>query len=149
MPTETSKYLEIEELQTHHIRLFRHFHTSPLRVKLTSSSWLRMEKRRPRPPWLEAPLSACSVEMMDFNMIPSCPTPFDARETYTKHARRCFVSPTRETTSPACHRFSISGFSERCPNSRSCDVFSECLQIVLFTLGIPEFIAVYNATADV
>ena len=35
------------------------------------------------------------------------------------------------------------------PNSRSCDGFSECLQIVFFTLGDPELNAVYNATADV
>ena len=35
------------------------------------------------------------------------------------------------------------------PNSRSCDEFSERLQIVLFTLGAPELNAVYNAIADV
>ena len=35
------------------------------------------------------------------------------------------------------------------PNSRSCDEFSERLQIVVFTLGIPELNAVYNAIADV
>ena len=35
------------------------------------------------------------------------------------------------------------------PNSRSCDEFSERLQIVLFTLRDPELNAVYNATADV
>ena len=34
-------------------------------------------------------------------------------------------------------------------NSRSCDDFSERLQIVLFTLRDLEFNAVYNATADV
>ena len=37
------------------------------------------------------------------------------RETYTEHARRCLVSPTLETTSPARRRFSSSGFSVRCP----------------------------------
>ena len=35
------------------------------------------------------------------------------------------------------------------PNSRSCDEFSERLQIVLFTLRDPELNAVNNATADV
>ena len=39
-------------------------------------------------------------------------------------------------------------FSE-VPNSRSCDEFSERLQIVLFTVRDPELNAVYNATADV
>ena len=39
-------------------------------------------------------------------------------------------------------------FSEM-PNSRSCNEFSERLQIVVFTLGIPELNAVYNAIADV
>ena len=34
-------------------------------------------------------------------------------------------------------------------NSRSCDDFSERLQIVLFTLRDPELNAVYNATAGV
>ena len=38
-------------------------------------------------------------------------------------------------------------FSEM-PNSRSCDEFSERLQIVVFTLGIPELNAVYNATTE-
>ena len=51
------------------------------------------------------------------------------------HARRRLVSPTLETTSPACHRFSTSGFSGRCPTRRSCDeLLPERLQIVLFTL---------------
>ena len=35
------------------------------------------------------------------------------------------------------------------PNSRSCDEFSERIQIDLFTLRDPELNAVYNATADV
>ena len=34
-----------------------------------------------------------------------------------EHARRCLVSPTLETTSPACFRFSTCGFSVRCPTS--------------------------------
>ena len=39
-------------------------------------------------------------------------------------------------------------FSE-VPNSRSCDEFSERLQIVLFTLGDLELNAVYDTTTDV
>ena len=39
-------------------------------------------------------------------------------------------------------------FSE-VPNSRSCDVFSERLQILVFTPRDPELNAVYNAIADV
>ena len=35
------------------------------------------------------------------------------------------------------------------PNGRSCDEFSERLQIVFFTLGDHRLNAVYNATADV
>ena len=35
------------------------------------------------------------------------------------------------------------------PNSRSCDAFSERLQIVLFTLRDPELNAVYSGNADV
>ena len=35
------------------------------------------------------------------------------------------------------------------PNSRSCDEFSEHLQIVLFTLRDPDLYAVFNASADV
>ena len=35
------------------------------------------------------------------------------------------------------------------PNSRSCDDFSERLQIVIFTLRDPELNAVYNTTVDV
>ena len=63
--------------------------------------------------------------------------------------RRCLVSPTLETISPACHRFSTSGFFREMPNSHSFDEFSERLQIDLFTLGDPELNAVYSTTADV
>ena len=66
---------------------------------------------------------------------------------YTEHARSSFVSPTLETTSPACPRLSTSGFSGRCPNSRSFDDFSERLQTILFTLRDLVLNAVYNATA--
>ena len=59
------------------------------------------------------------------------------------------MSPTLETISPACHRFSTSVFFGEMPNSHSCDEFSERLQIDLFTLGDPELDAVYNTTADV
>ena len=34
-----------------------------------------------------------------------------------EHARRCLVSPTLETTSPACFRFSTCGFSVRFPTA--------------------------------
>ena len=71
------------------------------------------------------------------------------RETYTEDARRCLVSPALETISPACQRFSTSGFFREMANSRGCDEFSERLHIVLFTLRDPELNAVYNATADV
>ena len=43
------------------------------------------------------------------------------------------MSPTLETNSPACHRFSTSGLFREIPNSRTCDEFSERLQIFLFT----------------
>ena len=59
------------------------------------------------------------------------------------------VSPTLETTSPACRRFSNMWFFGEMPNSRIGDEFSERLQIVLFTPWDPELNAVYNATADV
>ena len=70
------------------------------------------------------------------------------RETYTEDTRRCLVSPTLEIMSPACHRFSTSGFSERCPTA-AVAMNSPSLQIVLFTLTDPELNAVYNASADV
>ena len=40
-------------------------------------------------------------------------------------------------------------FFREMPSSRSCDEFSERLQIFLFTLRDPELNAVYNAAADV
>ena len=71
-------------------------------------------RRRPRPPLLEAPLSASSVEMMDFNLFHLLSDNNRVRETYTEHAKRCLISPT---TSPARRRFSSSGFSARCPTA--------------------------------
>ena len=53
------------------------------------------------------------------------------------------MSPTLETTSPACHRF-----SRRCPTAAVFDEFSERLQIVLFTIRDP-LNALYSGIADV
>ena len=86
---------------------------------------------------------------MDFTMIHLMSNIDRVPMTYTEHARKCLVSPTLETTSPARRRFSTSGFFGEMPNSRSCDEFSERLQTVLFTLRDPELNAVYNANADV
>ena len=63
------------------------------------------------------------------------------------HARRCLVSPTLETTSPARHRFSTSVFFREMPNSHSCDEFSERLQIDLFTSWRQWLLRVVAATA--
>ena len=90
---------------------------SPLRVRVTSTSCLQMGRRRRRPPCLATPLSASSVEMMDFIRIHWMNHTNRVRETYTKHARRCLVPPTLESTSPACRRFSTSGFGGRCPTA--------------------------------
>ena len=105
--------------------------------------------RRPRPPGLEAPLSASSVEMMDFTKIHLMSHNNRVREIYTEHARRSLVSPTVETTSPALLSVLNKWLLREMPYSRSCDEFSERLQIVLFTLRDPELNAVYNASADV
>ena len=59
-------------------------------------------------------VSASSVEMMEFTKIHLMSHTNRVRETYNEHARRCLVSPTLETTSPACYRFSTCGFSVRC-----------------------------------
>ena len=91
-----------------------------------------MERRRPKPPSLKAPLSASSVEMMDFAMFHLMFHTNRVQETY-------IVSPSLETASPACRRFSTSGFfSEFAMNS-----------LVLFTLKDPELNAVCNGTADI
>ena len=71
------------------------------------------------------------------------------RETYPEHARRCLVSPTLETTSPACRRFSPSGFSVRYPKAAVAMNSPSASRLSSFTLRDPEFNAVYNATADV
>ena len=98
--------------------IIRHFDESPLRVSQGYLVELVSDgKRRPGTPWLEAPLSASSVEMMDFAMFHLMSNTIRVRETYTKYTRRCLVSPTLETTSPACRRFSTSGFSVSFPTA--------------------------------
>ena len=58
-----------------------------------------------------------AVEMLDFTMIHMMSLANRVQETYTEHARRCLVSPTLETTSPACRRFSTSGSSVSSPTA--------------------------------
>ena len=70
------------------------FDGSLLRVRVTSTSWPRMGRRRPGTSWLEAPLSASSVEMMDFAMFHLMSNTTRVRETYSKYTRRCLVSHT-------------------------------------------------------
>ena len=114
-------------------------------------NWLRTERRRPRPLCLAAPLSASSVETMGFTRIHSRCHTQRARETFTEHARRCRVILTEGKASRACHRFSTSGFSGRCPTAAVVMSFplKNCsLQIVLFTLRDPELNAVCNSAAD-
>ena len=101
----------------HSAYVAEHARRSPLRVRVTSSRLFWMGRRRPRPPWLVAPLPASGVEMMDFTRIQLMSHTNRERETYTEHARRCLVSPALETTSLACHRFSTSGFSGSCPTA--------------------------------
>ena len=98
---------------------------------------------------MEAPLSTSSVEMMVFAMIHLMFNTNRVRETCNEHARKCLVSHTMETTSPACRRFSTSCLFREMPNSSSCVEFSERLQIVLFTLRYTVLNSVYHATADV
>ena len=74
--------------------------------------------------------------MMDFAMFHLMFHTIRVQVTYTEHTPKCLVSPTLETTSPACPRFSPKCLFCEMPNSSSCDEFSEGLQIVLFTLGM-------------
>ena len=58
-----------------------------------------------------------AVEILDFTMFLFMSHTNRVQGTCTEHARRCLVSPSLETTSPACRRFSPSGFSVRYPTA--------------------------------
>ena len=79
--------------------------------------------------WTQETSSSCPIPLQDFgsevvfwyvaHVCDHSPFSNSASQllTYSEHARRCFVSPTLGTTSPACPRFSTSGFSGRCPTA--------------------------------
>ena len=69
------------------------------------------------------------------------------RVTYNEHAPKFLVSPTLETTSPACPRFSTSAFSVRCPTATV--AMSSPSASRLSSSHWDELIPVYNATADI
>ena len=95
-----------------------------------SSGWMSRQfiSRLPRRAgigWETAPRAALArsftfrikCELMVFDVIHLMSNTIRVRETYTKYARRFLVSPTLETTSPACRRFSTSGFSVSSPTA--------------------------------
>ena len=106
----------------------RFFDSSPLRVKVTSSSWLRMGRRCPTAPWLESPLSASRVEMMDFTRIHLISHTYRVQEPYTVHAtkvpRVSYIGDNFASMSSVLNKWLFRKMS----NSRSCDEFSERLQ---------------------
>ena len=95
-----------------------------------------MGRRRPKPPSLKAPLSASSVEMMDFAMFHLMFHTNRVQETYYEKAPKVpRVSYTGDSFASTSSVLTKWLFGEK-PNSRSCDEFSERIQIVPFTMGM-------------
>ena len=95
--------------------------TKPCTCRIESQRYLvelaSVGKTVPNAAMTRRSTSASSVEMMDFNLFHLMSHNNRVRETYTEHAKRCLISPTPETTSPACRRFSASFISVRCPTA--------------------------------